>query len=249
MAAAGIEINLPDLPEVPLRIGNEAPGAGRRRRPRGRSLRDGLTAYLPLLLMVALALGTWWLVKNTPPPVQPRAARILTGEPDYSMSGFNLQRFAPDGTLSVTLEGRELHHYPESDRIEIESLKLVALAEAGRTTTATARKAVSNSRASEVRLEGGAQVRSRTAQGQEVEIDSEFLHYTADPERVQTDRPVRVRVGPNLLNAGGLRYEWASRRLELLPPIRAELQRDAPRAEPGRPPAPAASPAGRKPVP
>lgn len=233
MAAGGIEINLPDLPEVPLRIGNEAPGPERRRRRRRLSLRDSLTAYLPLLLMVMLALGTWWLVKNTPAPAQPRATRILSGEPDYSMSGFSLQRFAPDGTLGVTLEGRQLHHYPESDRIEIESLKLVALAEAGRTTTATARKAVSNTRASEVRLEGGAQVRSRTEQGQDVEIDSEFLHYTAQPERVQTNRPVRVRVGPNLVHAGGMSYEWASRRLELLPPIRAELHRDAPRADAG----------------
>jgi lipopolysaccharide export system protein LptC len=225
MAASGIELNLPDLPEVPIRLGTE-PQAPRpaRAMPWGLRMREALTSYLPLLMMVMLALGTWWLVKNSPQPLPPRTAKPATGEPDYTMRGFTLQRFLREGPLQMTLEGRQLHHYPDSDRIEIEELRLTLVAPDGRRTLATARKAVSNSKASEVQLQGGAQIRGRTADGQEVEIDSEYLRYFAETERAWTDRAVRVRVGSSTLSAGGLNYDNLAQRLELAPPIRALLQ-------------------------
>jgi lipopolysaccharide export system protein LptC len=226
MAAAGIELNLPDLPEVPIRLGTEPPrGPGPRVRQRlADRLRDALTAYLPLLLMVLLALGSWWLVKNSPQPQPERQARPVSGEPDYTMRGFSLQRFGPDGRLQVTLQGKQLHHYPQNDRIEIEELHLTAEAPSGRPTLATARKAISNSKASEVQLMGGAQIRTRTAAGQPVEIDSEYLQLFTESERVVTDKPVRARVGPNIMRAGGLVYDHKNAQLELKPPVRAELQ-------------------------
>src|SRR5262245_34750675 len=66
-AAAPPELHLPDLPEVEVSLGAAPPvkpRAGLRMR-----LRELLGAYLPLLLMALLALGTWWLVKNTPRPM------------------------------------------------------------------------------------------------------------------------------------------------------------------------------------
>ena len=89
-------------------------------------LRDTLSSYLPLLLMAALALGTWWLVKNTPGAPPARSADVARGVPDYSMRRFEVQRFAPDGRLTARLEGKELRHYPESDRIEVDELRLQA---------------------------------------------------------------------------------------------------------------------------
>ena len=148
----------------------------------------------------------------------------VSGEPDYTMRGFSLQRFGPDGRLQVTLQGKQLHHYPQNDRIEIEELHLTAEAPSGRPTLATARKAISNSKASEVQLMGGAQIRTRTAAGQPVEIDSEYLQLFTESERVVTDKPVRARVGPNIMRAGGLVYDHKNAQLELKPPVRAELQ-------------------------
>lgn len=228
MAAAGIELNLPDLPEVPIRLGPEPPtGPARPRQRLSVRVRETLTAYLPLLLMVLLALGSWWLVKNSPQPLPERRPTVVTGEPDYTMRGFSLQRFGADGRLQVTLQGRQLHHFPQNDRIEIEALELTAEGASGRPTRASARKAVSNGKASEVQLLGGAQIRGRTADGLAVEIDSEFLQLFTESERVQTDRPVTARVGTNVMTAGGLVYDHRSARLELRPPVRAELHLQA----------------------
>ena len=48
-------------------------------------LRQTISAYLPLLLMAMLALGTWWLVQNTPSPELPREVAAARHEPDYKI--------------------------------------------------------------------------------------------------------------------------------------------------------------------
>jgi lipopolysaccharide export system protein LptC len=213
-----VEIQLPDLPEIAL----AAPA--RPAMPWFLRLRDTLSSYLPLLLMAALALGTWWLVKNTPgaPPV--RSASVVRGVPDYSMRRFEVQRFAPDGRLTARLEGNELRHYPESDRIEVDELRLQAFLPDGRITTATARQAVSNGAASELELRGGAEVVGTDADGTPVTIRSEFLHAFIETEVVLTDVPVQVRHGRSLLQAGGLRYDGRRRLVDFQGPVRASLQ-------------------------
>jgi len=221
MATTGIELNLPDLPEVPIQLGPALrPSAPRAAVPLGVRLRDAVTAYLPLLLMVLLALGTWWLVKNAPKAVVPTEASAPRSDPDYTMSGFSVQRFAPDGRLVVRIEGRQMRHYPDTDRTEIDTVTIRAYAPDGRETVATARQAQANGDGSEVQLLGGAQVRSRTPGGTPVEIDSEFLHLFTRTERVQTHLPVKVLQAGNEFRAGGLVYDNLAQRLDLKGPMR-----------------------------
>ncbi len=227
MSAGGIELNLPDLPEVQIRLGPDAPKPDQprpSRPPWGIRLRDALTSYLPLLLMALLALGTWWLVKNSPQPQRPREARPVSLEPDYTLRGFTLQRFAADGALQITLVGRQLHHYPADDRIEIEELTLTVDGPGAARTVATARRALTDGKASEVRLLGGAQVRGTLADGQPVEVDSDDLRYVARSRRITSDEPVQLRVGSSVVRAGGLVWDNTAQVLELRPPIRAVLQ-------------------------
>jgi len=53
------------------------PGGGRTPQPLRWRLVELLSSYLPLLLMGVLAMGTWWLVKNTPLSDDPRIAAAL----------------------------------------------------------------------------------------------------------------------------------------------------------------------------
>ncbi len=216
------ELHLPDLPEVP--IGRRSAGPRPPRRPWHQVLREGFTAYLPLLLMALLALGTWWLVKNTPGAVAPTERDPQRQEPDYTMQRFTMQRFAPDGRLRVRLEGRELRHYPADDRIEIDSVQVHAYAPDGRVTLASARRAVSNGQASELQLQGGAEVTGTDANGAPIVIRSEFLQALLDRDVVRTDRPVQVIQGRNVVRAAGLVYDHERRLLELSGPMRAVLQ-------------------------
>jgi lipopolysaccharide export system protein LptC len=217
-----VELHLPDLPEVPISLG-AAPGP-RPRRPWHMRLRDMLSSYLPLLMMTALALATWWLVKNTPTAPPERTTAVDAGAADYTMRRFNVQRFAADGRLRLHLEGTEMRHFPVGDRIEIDEVRLRAFAPDGRVTTAQARRAVSNGEASEITLEGGAEVLGTDADGRPVEIRSEYLHADLETEVVGTDRPVQVLHGTSRLSAGGLSYDARRRVLDFRGPVRALLQ-------------------------
>ena len=223
-----VELHLPDLPEVPISLGPaldeaSAGGARRARVPWHLRLREGLSAYLPLLLMLVIALATWWLVKNTPVPEPPAAARTLRTEPDYTMRGFALERFDAAGRLKMRIEGELLRHYPDTDRIEIEDARIRAFSPDGRETLASAKRALGNGSGSEIQLLGGAEVTSRDAAGTPLLIRGEFLHAFLLTERVRSHLPVYVHFGATELSAGGIDYDNASRRLDFKGPVRAVL--------------------------
>lgn len=225
MASPSIELNIPDLPEVPIQLGPSVrPSQPRAPVPWPVRVRDALTSYLPLLLMVLLALGTWWLVKYSPQPMQPRVQASIRTEPDYTMKGFAVQRFGRDGRLLVRLEGSQMRHFPDTDRTEIDSVTLRAYSPDGRETVATASRALANGDATEVQLLGGAQVRGSTPAGELVEMDSEYLQILTKTEQVKTHLPVRVRVGTSDLRAAGLEFDNLAGQAELKGPMRAVVE-------------------------
>jgi len=200
----------------------------RPRQPWHWQLGQWISAYLPLLLMALLALGTWWLVQNTPRIDVPREATAPRHEPDYTMQDFTLQRFGADGRVLVQVQGTQMRHYPDTDTLEIDGVTIRALSPDGSVTRATARRALSNGDASEVQLLGSAQViREGPDHGQRIEFESEFLHAFLNTERLRSHLPVRLRQGTSELRVGGIDYDNLTRRAKLGAPVRARF--DMPR--------------------
>jgi lipopolysaccharide export system protein LptC len=230
------ELHLPDLPEVPITLG---PLPGQRAAPRPptpwhQRLRELVATYLPLLLMLWLALGTWWLVRNTPIADAPGEKAAVRTEPDYTMSDFVVERFDKDGRLKARLQGAQLRHYADADRIEIDQARVRAVTEDGRTTTATSRRAISNGDGSELQLLGDARVVSSGPHAQPIEFRGEFLHAFLNTERVRSHLPVSVFSDGNQFHAAGMEYDHLSGLLQLKGHMRAVLlPRGAKPASPG----------------
>jgi lipopolysaccharide export system protein LptC len=201
---------------------------------------DTASTYLPLLLMAVLALGTWWLVKNTPLFEGDRAAAPLRHEPDYTMTQFMVQRFGANGAMRVQIEGDLMRHYPDTDTFEIDNPRIRAIGDDGRVTTATARLALSNRDGSEVQLTGGAHVvraaaRTPPPRGAApggppptpiqtaIDFRSEFLHYFQFTERVRSHLPVVVTQGGSEIRADAMAYDNLARVLDLKGRVRAVL--------------------------
>jgi lipopolysaccharide export system protein LptC len=218
-----VELHLPDLPEVPISLGPARSAPAHLALPWHLRLRAAISAYLPLLLMALLALATWWLVKNSPRPQAAPDERPVSRDPDYTMTHFALERFDKTGRLSLRIEGALLRHFPVSDRIEIDDAQIRAYAADGGTTLARAQRALGSDDGSELQLLGGAEVTSVDAAGDTVLMRSEFLHAFLVTERVQTHLPVRVQRGQTEMQASGLDYDHAARRLELKGPVRVVL--------------------------
>jgi lipopolysaccharide export system protein LptC len=229
------ELHLPDLPEVEVSLGAPAVPAQPRRGMRLR-LRELLGAYLPLVLMALLALGTWWLVKNTPRPAIAEDPSAVRSTPDYEMRDFAITRFAPDGRATVRIEGAWLRHFPDTDRIEIETARVRAHTPDGRVTQAQAARALTNGDASEWQLSGGAKVVAQMRSGPPLEIDGEFLHVFVRTERVRSHLPVRLRQGNDEIHAGGIEVDNLAQSVQLSPPVRGNFSaRVASRLQPARP--------------
>jgi lipopolysaccharide export system protein LptC len=200
----------------------------RPRQPWWWHLGQWVSAYLPLLLMGLLALATWWLVRNTPHPDEPRDAGPPRHEPDYTMTDFTLQRFAADGALRVQIGGTQMRHYPDTNTLEIDQPTIRATGADGGVTLASARRAISNGDGSEVQLVGAARVR-REAPGNAapIEFEGEFLHAFLQTERVKSHLPVRLRQGTSELRVAWLEYDHLTRSARLGGPLRAQF--DPPR--------------------
>lgn len=220
MSQRGIELELPDLPEVPIRLGAPPPGLVRPRVPLLQRLRELLAGGLPLLVMGLLALGTWWLVKNSPRPLAPREAAAPRAEPDYTMQDFLVRRFDAQGELKGRVQGRALRHYEAPDRLEIDEARVLVRAPDGREALMTARRALSDPRGEHVQLLGQAVVTSHTADGQPLRIVGESLELDSPARRLRSREPVQVESGTSTLHAAGMEYDHTQRHLALTGPIR-----------------------------
>jgi lipopolysaccharide export system protein LptC len=220
------ELHLPDLPEVPVAIGPEPAPARPVRLPLTERLRQALLNYLPLALMVLLAVLSWWLVRTAPRPdttPAPSPARHLA---DYQLQRFQLQRYDAEGRPTVRLEGEQLRHYPDADQHEIDAVRLWLTGTDGRQTEATARQAVVDGDGNRVRLQGDVQVRSQSGTEPPLMFEGQQLLVLVPERQLRTDQPVRVRHGHSEFTAAALVFDEPRRTLELTGRLHATLTPD-----------------------
>jgi lipopolysaccharide export system protein LptC len=190
---------------------------------------DRISIYLPVILMGLLAMGTYWLARNTPSFEAAVGQRAPTHEPDYFLRGFSVKNFDPSGRLKSEIRGVEARHYPDTDTTEIDQPRIRSYSDKGALTVATAKRAISNADGSEVQLFGDAVVTREGANARGVaqptlEIRGEFLHAFMAEERVKSHLPVKLRRGTDVFEGDQLDYDNLERILELRGRVRGTLQ-------------------------
>jgi lipopolysaccharide export system protein LptC len=195
---------------------------------------DRLSVYLPIMLMGVLALGTYWLARNTPTLGGPEAQRAATHDPDYFMRRFSVKTFDATGRIKSEIHGAEARHYPDTDTMQIDQPRIRSFNERGELTVATARSAISNADATEVQLIGDAVVTREGAtnaqgrQGPRMEFRGEFLHVFVNSERIKSHKPVDLVRGTDHFTADSLEYDNIERVLELRGRVRGVIEPRAP---------------------
>ena len=194
-----------------------------------RRLWDRLAVYLPVILMALMALGTYWLARNTPGPVPLESKRDPQHEPDYFMRGFSVKTFEAQGRLKSEVQGSEARHYPDTDTLEIDQPRIHSFNLRGELTVATARLGISNADGSEVQLVGDAVVKraaTTDAAGRTrpaMEFRGEFLHGFVNTERVKSHKPVTLIRGNDQFTADTLDYDNLDRVVDLNGRVRGVL--------------------------
>jgi lipopolysaccharide export system protein LptC len=191
---------------------------------------DAVSIYLPVLLMGLLALGTYWLVRNSPAPLPPRTAQPTLHEPDYSMRNFTIRSFDEKGQLKSEVRGASARHYPDTDILEIDQPRVRSLSQEGRLVTSSGKRGLSNGDGSEVQLIGQAQVvreAGKAADGTllpRLEFTGEFLHAYVNEERVKSHLPVVLRRGDDQFSGDTLAFDNLAGVASLQGRVRGVLQ-------------------------
>ncbi len=180
-----------------------------------------LSIYLPVLMMGVLALGSYWLVRNTPIFTAASAAAPLTHEADYFMRNFSVKNFDAQGQLKSEVFGSEARHFPDTDTVEIDQVRIRSVNPQGLVTVSTADRGLSNADGSEVQLFGNAVVVRQAVVNKGVvvqpklEFRSDFLHAYLDTERVRSNKPVTLVRGTDTFTADSMDYNNLDRLMQL----------------------------------
>lgn len=194
---------------------------------------DRFLLYVPVVVMAALALGSYWLVRTAPEVAVAELVRPVSHEPDYFIEGFSIKNFDGTGRIRTEVAGTKANHYPDTQTLEIDKVHIRALDESGRVTTASALQAISNKDASEVQLIGNAVVVRQAADPADqrtprLEYRGEFLHLFTDTEVVKSHKPVELLRGRDRFSADQLEFDNVAQVLVLNGRVKGTLVPDAP---------------------
>ena len=81
------------------------------------------TRLFPLVLLVSLALLTFWLERAV--REEPAAGVQRSHDPDYSAEGFTITDFNRAGAAVSTLSAAKMTHYPDDDSTELLAPRVV----------------------------------------------------------------------------------------------------------------------------
>ena len=190
---------------------------------------ERVSMYLPVILMGLLALGTYWLVRNAPVVGLPEAERPVRHEPDYFMRTFSVKTFDEKGQLQSEVNGVEGRHFPDTDTLEIDQVRMRSFSKDGKVILATADRALSNGDGSEVQLFGNAIVVRESTTDKDGRVDprlefrSEFLHAYVNTERVRTNQPVVLTRGNDRFTGDTMDFDNISQVMNMQGRVRGML--------------------------
>jgi lipopolysaccharide export system protein LptC len=164
-----------------------------------------------MALMGVLALGSWWLARNTPVISAAQPERVQRQEPDYFLTQFSVKNFDPQGQLLSEVWGQKAKHFPATDILEIDEARFRSYRGA-RMTNGQGDRAYSNGDGSEVQLVGNAVVVREAgpdSQGRllpRVEFRGDFLHAFVRTEELKSHKPVIMRRGADEFSGDAMQY-------------------------------------------
>jgi lipopolysaccharide export system protein LptC len=197
--------------------------------PLHRKVWEGFLLYLPMVVMGLLALGTYWLVRSAPEAQGAAVERPASHEPDYFMNGFSVRTFDGSGRIRTEVLGEKARHYPDTQWMEIDSIRIRSFDANGRVTTATANRGLTNEDSSEVQLLGNAVVVREAEAGKRanaaprMEYRGEFLHAFMTTEKIKSHKPVELLRGSDRFTADSLDFDNVEQVLEMHGRVRGSL--------------------------
>lgn len=194
-----------------------------------RRLLDQASAYLPLLVFALLASGSWWWLRSVPPLLLPAAPKAVREEPDYRLLDFSVQSFDAHGLMTHNINGWRAQHFPATESLHIEQVRILAQDEQGGQLFAQAAQGVATDDGRQVTLLGQAQaIQPAFNNRPRLELRGERLVAWPDEDRVVSADPVHITRGRDAFTAQSMDFNSHTGEYVLLGRVRGTLQPKTP---------------------
>lgn len=171
---------------------------------------------LTMVLGVFVAVGSFWLVQVVNQSGQGLQADQFRNEPDYIIDRFSLVRMTKEGTPAYIISGDKLTHRPVDDASDIDKPFINSLSGAQPPMTIHADTARVDQGNTRVKLNGNVDVvRPASPKAESMRLQTSTLTVFPDEERMETDAPVRMKLGDATSSGTGMKTNNATRQMQL----------------------------------
>jgi lipopolysaccharide export system protein LptC len=160
---------------------------------------------LVMVVLAALAAATW--LYGRPPPAPLRPASASNAQPlGYYIRGARILGTDDQGRITYQISADNLEELPGEERLKLEAVHVEYRPADSDAWTISAATASGPKNRSELDLAGNVTLRSEPAAGGDPTIiTAESLRFFPESSSVESDMPVRLKVGGWELDAGKLR--------------------------------------------
>jgi lipopolysaccharide export system protein LptC len=181
------------------------------------------TRVFPLVLMLSLALLSFWLERTAREvPAQSAPGR---NDADYSVERFTVTEYRRDGTPETTLSAVKMVHYPGDDATVLAAPQLVQTRPGEPRLVLSADRGTLSRDGEEVFLNDNVLLVREPGDGTlEARMRTSYLHVLPGRALARTDRDVRVEEPGRTLSGRGMQYDNGARRLVLESQVRGSFE-------------------------
>lgn len=185
----------------------------------GPSIFDKLHGWLPLLPLLLVLLGSYWLNLQVQPLPTPDTTQ--RHDVDYVAEGLHATALTPQGTPHFILSAAKLWHFPDDDSTHLQQAHLIRFFDDRPPTEIKAQRGMLASRGEEVFLQDAVEGVQRSGDAaRERRFETESLHVQPDRGWAETAQPVRLFDRHNTIDAVGMELDENAQTIKLLSHVR-----------------------------
>jgi lipopolysaccharide export system protein LptC len=146
-----------------------------------------------ILLGIALAASSFWLLDILRRGLNPDASSAVRTDPDYYVENFNFVRTSKIGQARYAISGVKLTHFPADDTFRIDLPFVKSLSVDRPSMTMRSQYGTTNSDASDVKMFDDVQIdRPASKFAPHFHLSSEYAQFFPDEDIMRTDKPVVI---------------------------------------------------------
>lgn len=193
----------------------------------GQQSAQRLRIIMFLTLLVALLLGSFWILKLVHQGDASDSMQRIHGKPDYYIEQFKYVKMDINGKPRYDIAGERMTHLPDSDAYEVTSPVFTSLDTRKAPMTLRAKRAVIEDNQTRINLYDTVRAnREPFKNSQRMQLSSDYLLVLPDANIIKTDKPVEITMGSSVMTSTGMTANNDLQELRLLNNVRGTYRQD-----------------------